>query len=237
MQFGIAFGGKMGSGKTACANYLIGHAGFTRISLADGIKEIAAIHQNLPEDQWPEALNEWLAETLAPLDYPVEKLNDFYEAFMEGFRRYPKVEPGQKNRGLLQYLGTEAGRSVDRNVWINILKHRVQPIEYPVVDDVRFPNELEVLHSLGFWTIYLEAPSRVRLERIKLRGDTSLTLEEMENHPSETELDRIRTSFRQTIYNDDGMSMANLHQLLRETLKAVCPQIGMHLLDRMEATG
>lgn len=222
MYRGIAFGGKMGSGKTACADYLVEHAQFTRISFADGIKEIAEIHQDHPEEEWPERLNEWIADVLTPLGYSVEELNQFYEVFLDGFKRHPKVEPGKKNRALLQYLGTEAGRGVDPQIWIRILKSRLEPGKYYVIDDVRFGNELEALRDMGFWTIYLEAPPWVRYDRIQRRGDTSITLGSMENHPSETELDKIRTEFDHVLYNDERMALPSLYHILAVITKQRC---------------
>lgn len=222
MYCGIAFGGKMGSGKTECADYLVRRSHFKRTSFADAIKELAEIHQSHPEEEWPERLNEWIADTLTPLGYSVEELNRFYEAFMEGFKRHAKVEPGKKNRELLQYLGTEAGRSIDPEVWIKILTHRLDPNKRYVIDDVRFGNELEALRRMGFWTVYLDAPSWVRFDRIRRRGDTSATLESVENHPSETELDKIRTRFHQTLYNDERMSLPSLYHVLSVIARVRC---------------
>jgi len=67
-----------------------------------------------------------------------------------------------KDRKLLQWLGTEWGRSVDQNLWVNIWKAKLEeiwalhPDAIIVCDDCRFDNEAEVVHALGGVVIKLD---------------------------------------------------------------------------------
>lgn len=63
---------------------------------------------------------------------------------------------GVSVRHMLQTLGTEWGRScIHTNVWLQCWERRVAPFDYVVVDDVRFPNEAELITRLGgeMWSI------------------------------------------------------------------------------------
>lgn len=66
-------------------------------------------------------------------------------------------------RHLLQTLGTEWGRScVAPDVWLNLWRCRVSRLGRVVVDDVRFPNEAELVRSLGGEVWKLTRPGALR---------------------------------------------------------------------------
>jgi hypothetical protein len=47
-------------------------------------------------------------------------------------------------------MGTEAGRNVfGEAVWVSALEKRIQSVENVVIADVRFPNEIEAITSIG----------------------------------------------------------------------------------------
>lgn len=52
-------------------------------------------------------------------------------------------------RHIMQTLGTEWGRSLHPGFWTNCWRLKYVPGRLTVVDDVRFPNEAEMLLSLG----------------------------------------------------------------------------------------
>ncbi len=59
-----------------------------------------------------------------------------------------KVHP--EVRGLLQRLGTEAGRGVlGESVWVDALMRQIHDREPTVVTDVRFPNEVQAIRGRG----------------------------------------------------------------------------------------
>lgn len=80
-------------------------------------------------------------------------------------------------RHLQQTLGTEWGRAcISPDVWLRVWKERGRQYEYVVVDDVRFPNEAELIRSMGgeVWKV--------------VRPSASVA-EEVGGHPSEGGLD------------------------------------------------
>lgn len=65
-------------------------------------------------------------------------------------------------RAVLQSFGTEIGRQLDQNLWVKSLQRRLESFQTGsggptsfVITDVRFPNEAEVVKSLGgeIWRI------------------------------------------------------------------------------------
>lgn len=95
-----------------------------------------------------------------------------------------------KDGPLLQLLGTEWGRkTVDENVWVALalaeIKKSVEMYSsfenlYVILDDCRFPNELEAIP--GAIRVRLECDSYTRKNRCEAWRDN-------ENHPSEISLD------------------------------------------------
>ena len=66
--------------------------------------------------------------------------------------------PVEKDRELLQWLGTDYGRKRDPNVWIRQMQEaiRVGPPAHLFVSDMRFPNEADALKELGFYLVRLD---------------------------------------------------------------------------------
>lgn len=68
-----------------------------------------------------------------------------------------------KDRKLLQWIGTDWGRALDENLWVNIWKAEVtarQKDGFMVVcDDCRFNNEAEIVKSMGGVIIKIVRPN------------------------------------------------------------------------------
>jgi septin family protein len=58
---------------------------------------------------------------------------------------------GVSARHCLQTLGTEWGRNIHPDIWINITKHRMEESDAKIfiIDDVRFDNEAEMICEMG----------------------------------------------------------------------------------------
>jgi hypothetical protein len=104
----------------------------------------------------------------------------------------------------MQTLGTEWGRnSVYPNLWVDIIKDKVKGCKangaYSVIDDMRFPNEYEMLKEMGaeFWLIK--------------RGDVTIT----KQHASEGQLDSHHFD---VIIENDG-SIQELYSKIDKYLK------------------
>jgi len=111
-------------------------------------------------------------------------------------------EMKNKDRKLLQIIGTDAGRiMINENIWINRLvedlkivreteKYLQRSHTYYVSDDVRFKNEHIALKSAGWVGIYLDVPDDVRIQRLKNRDGTAQ--EATLQHVSELEIDTFK---------------------------------------------
>ena len=133
----------------------------------------------------------------------------------------------EKNRRLLQVIGTDAARDqIDGDIWVNRFKEdmttvaltaAILDLDIPrfVMDDCRFPNEQKVLQELGFLGIYIDVDENMRKKR--LIGRDGSAQEESLNHKSETLID----SFKDKLIPLDGNgalydSYVNLNNLLKD---------------------
>lgn len=125
----IGLHGYAGAGKDTVAK-LLGDYGYERIAFADKLRE-ALIGLN------PVVVVEGgRGIRLAPLvrAHGWDKLK----------RSVPEV------RGLLQRLGTEAGRNIHgEDVWVRLALCSVLPADNRVITDVRFPNEAAAIRTRG----------------------------------------------------------------------------------------
>lgn len=101
-----------------------------------------------------------------------------------------KEETPELYRQAAQYIGTEIVRSYDVNWWVNLMAQAIELAsvwddgdDYFIIDDLRFPNELEWCEMNGFLTVKIEVSPITQVDR----GMT----EERMTHPSETALDHI----------------------------------------------
>lgn len=85
---------------------------------------------------------------------------------------YPN-EKGVKNRELLVGVGQHM-RKFDEDVWVNIIKNRIENCEKEnvLVAGVRQKNEYDMLKKLGFKFIQVEASETTRVERCLQSGDS-----------------------------------------------------------------
>jgi hypothetical protein len=176
----IAFVGPMHSGKTTASNYLVEHYGYQRISLADGVKQLAS-------------------DMLTEAAY-----------LLTGNCKHPTVAQINTNkatfRPFLQWLGTDFVREYlgMPTYWIDSFLLAAQESTKPVVcDDVRFVNEAEALKRAGFEIVRLKRNEAERLGSIAAAGGNPNDLA----HKSETELDKIDAD---TTLSPNAFSLPNL---------------------------
>lgn len=158
----IALVGKLHAGKTSIANALVANHGYTRIALADAVK-----------DDVVDLLNHWLEQ------YHLD-VTDKYPISREWIEENkPRVRP------FLQWFGTDWAREcIDDQLWIDRFLWASDNTQSPVVcDDVRFVNEAEALRRAGFTIVRILRPDGERLASAGEQG--------IEGHVSETELERI----------------------------------------------
>lgn len=157
----IGFGYKLGVGKTTCADFL---KGFTKLSFASGVKEETAEflhhmgvpfrHENLYGSQKDKDetffvdIPRWCHMTPVKLFTPAKEV-------------ISHSKPGYVSltfRQLLQLFGTEYRRRQDPDYWVKRLEEKLKGHERVVIDDVRFPNEVEMIHRLGGRVIRIDRP-------------------------------------------------------------------------------
>lgn len=121
-------------------------------------------------------------------------LYDIQEAIYQRIETvYRRPESFEKDRKLLQWIGTEFGRSLDKDLWIKLWKQEVQETYLDnkwinfnegnlliTCDDLRFDNEAQAVKDMG--GIIIKLVSDKNLERIT-------TAEGIKNHPSEQGVD------------------------------------------------
>lgn len=146
----VGFAGNKGSGKDTAAAVLI-ERGFAHIKMAGAIK--AMLRALLAYRGVPEAMIERYVEGDLK-EEPCPALN------------------GQTMRHAMQSLGTGWGRQMmHRDIWVDATRDQVCQHPRAVISDLRFHNEVEMVHELGGKVIRIDRPGAV--------GD---------NHSSETHI-------------------------------------------------
>jgi hypothetical protein len=159
----VAIVGEFCSGKTTLADYLVERYGYTRVSFARRLKEVAAAVYNNGA--------------------PIEK-NGMYEVVD------PRIGVNElSGRIILQVLG-QSVKALDEHFWIRWLLADIEAGVYGegpfVSDDTRFPYEAIALRQRGFAIVRLQTPRDVRMQRYEELYGRKPTQAEM-NHPSEVE--------------------------------------------------
>lgn len=116
------------------------------------------------------------------------------------YERIRKEVPYPKDRKLLQWLGTEWGRSIDKDIWVNIWKLDCKNTIFfndraiVLCDDVRFNNEAEAVRLQDGVIINVEASDTARSRRGELINTT---------HVSEAGIDK--SYITSNIYNEGSL--------------------------------
>jgi hypothetical protein len=156
----VGLSGYAGAGKDTAADALI-EKGFTRVSFADKLREVALAINPLVPVVVPGIAGAEDRHTYMRLDNYVD-LHGWTEA-----------KKNLEVRGLLQRLGTEAGRKIlGENVWVDAVMNDL-PEGNLVFTDMRFPNEYDAIVNAGGIAVRIQRP-----------GVTAVNA-----HPSETALD------------------------------------------------
>jgi len=132
----IGLNGKAGAGKDTVANILESEYGYARLAFADKLKQFA-----------------YTLNPIIDADLTVQQAVDRW-----GWDYVKRVYP--EARALLQNVGVEARNLVDTNVWVNLVKKQIiaKPGDY-TISDFRFPNEGEMIRSLGGVVIKIIRPN------------------------------------------------------------------------------
>lgn len=203
----IAISGKMCSGKTTVANMLERDLGYIRLFFADELKTLCrdiALYNKVAAAGLELAARKPILEIIWDDAQRITTTDEEYAAamnqilfIMEEFREVTHYDPNSDKksnevRRMLQQVGTEYMRhNVNDNIWVNALEKQIKKWEPAklVVDDMRYPNEFEMLRKNGFVMVRLSVSRDVQQKRLsKLYGSID---ESKFVHPSETALDHM----------------------------------------------
>lgn len=97
----------------------------------------------------------------------------------------------------MQTLGTEWGREkIHPDLWLRATERRVGRFDKVVISDIRFHNEVEMVHRLG-GTVY-------RIDRPNGAG--------VDSHPSEGQIDHLKVDH---VVVNDSLTAANFAKRAR----------------------
>ena len=145
--------------------------------------------------------------------YLKEKYNFEIHSFGSPVKKFAKeiFNDNTKNRSLIQDFAQKV-KEIDPNVWVNYLINNANFSKNIVVDDLRFPNEFEVLKANGFLIIKLDISKEFQELRLKTTyPDNFQTHLNRRNDISESFTDILENDY---IYKVDSDNIENLYSFL-----------------------
>jgi hypothetical protein len=151
----IGLVGFIGSGKGTVGDTLVREHGYHQFAFADALKD--AVAQIFV---WPRGLLEGDSNASRAFRERV----DPWWSYKFGYEVTPRL--------ILQKFGTEACREgIADNIWIAALEKRIQGYDDVVITDVRFPNEINFVRSVGGLIVRVkrgEDPSKEEISRMHI---------------------------------------------------------------------
>jgi len=194
----IGICGLIGSGKGTVADYLIDQHNFQKISFADKLKDAVA-----EMFEWPRPM--------------LEGVTPQSRAWRERPDQFWSQELGRDitPRYVLQVFGTECmRRGFYDGIWVSLVKKKIQenPTTNWVIPDTRFPNEVDMIKSVGgsVWCVK-RGQNPQWFDRYKYHD-----VKPDDIHPSEWAW--AHSNFDHIITNDD--TVAQLHQKIENTINS-----------------
>lgn len=158
--------GLIGSGKGTVGDILKDTYGFQSHSFAASLKDAVSVIFN-----WPRHLLE--GDTKESREF--REVEDKFWTERLGYSITPRL--------ILQRFGTESCRDVlGEAIWTSSLETRLHKVLPNVVTDVRFPNEMEMIKSIGGFICWVERGDRPEWYQTALDGNFS---HKMIKHPME----------------------------------------------------
>lgn len=141
-----------------------------------------------------------------------DELNFTTISFGHGVKKIAKDLFNMKNkdRNLLQILA-EKIKEIDNNIWIKYALKDIKNIENIVIDDLRFPNELEYLKKHGFIIIRINISRKEQVERLKNKYENYEDHINGDNHCSESYVDKLNVDFE---FNSDDKLYKNILNII-----------------------
>lgn len=194
----ILITGRLGSGKDTVAAMI---PNVIRVSFAQPLKDVAKLLRINDIDSAERIMNQMFGRRK-----PIQM-----RAALKAMSQIPKND--DKDRLLLQTLGTDWARAYDADIWARGLKDSLHPDQAYVITDCRFPNEFRLFND--FIRIFVDTNKENRQTRIIAR-DGSWN-EAADHHASEAYIDGFRDQCDYVLDNN-----GTLDDLVKqvETMKA-----------------
>lgn len=115
-----------------------------------------------------------------------------------------------KNRNLLQTLA-EKIKEIDSDIWIKYALKDIDNIKNIVIDDLRFPNELEYLKKHGFTIIRINISREEQIKRLKNKYKNYDDHINGDNHCSESFIEKFNVDYE---FNSDDKLYKNILKII-----------------------
>ena len=142
----IAFSGRIGSGKSELAK-ICQNKGFEKLYFALPLKQLVAnlIHVGIEDINSLKNVEKKYKFTKKDYIYLANETNIPFETIRDEMKNVKL----NTVRQLLQFIGTDLIRKYNPNWHVNKIKTMIDKDKNYVFDDVRFPNELNLIKELG----------------------------------------------------------------------------------------
>ncbi len=136
----IAICGFQGAGKDTLANILIEKYGFTKLSFAGAVKDVAS------------SIFGWDREMLEGTTPESRKQREIVDEWWSKRLNIPNLTP----RWVLQNFGTDLFRNhFHQEIWVACVEKKISSYKNVVITDCRFPNEVSAVQNLGGKIIHI----------------------------------------------------------------------------------
>lgn len=226
----VGFSGKIASGKTSTSRAFMSLIddgdGHYRHAFGDALKEevdtIIALASRHPDAQ--EAINNHQSFFR---NIPHSVIQEVMDILRQEVQKNPAVtatstSKSAATRTAMQKWG-QARREEDAHYWSNALRDKINSLPEKCqvcVDDIRYPNEAQLIKDMGGIIIRLDVSSEEQERRVISRDGHLRALGNRE-HSSETSLDdwdgfTLRVSPLKSHYDENDVALHILEQLIQE---------------------
>lgn len=156
----IGFAGRLRSGKSTLADICVKY-GYKKLYFALPLKQMCATYLKTSIDELNTLKNNNTSIDITFNDNDVNFFSKETEIPVEIVNKIINRKHVDNVRDLLQVIGTDLIRSYNMNWHIDRLKSMINPNESYVFDDVRFPNEKEMIEELGGNCWFIIRPNKI----------------------------------------------------------------------------
>ena len=145
----IGFCGRMRSGKTTLADICENQFGFTKLSFAIPLKALCSQLMGVSLEELDRLKNNNTEINLTFTEQMADILAKEVGLPLLGAKMLVSDKVFRNVRDLLQFVGTDIIRMFDKDWHVKRVRNMIEEGKNYVFDDVRFPNEMEMIKELG----------------------------------------------------------------------------------------